>query len=83
MQINEAKKNNILMDLTMAKMFIDKATKETKESEVAHYRDNEYLKMVTKLILNGAYGKLSECGNPYITMCILDSYINWYTYDKI
>ena len=51
------------MDLTMAKMLIDKAIKETKESEAAHYRYNEYLKMARKIIL--------------------DSYINWYTYDKI
>ena len=63
MQINEDKKNSILMDLTMAKMLIDKAIKETKESEAAHYRYNEYLKMARKIIL--------------------DSYINWYTYDKI
>lgn len=63
MQINEDKKNSVLMDLTMAKMLIDKAIKETKESEFAHYRYNEYLKMARKIIL--------------------DSYINWYTYDKI
>ena len=63
MQINEDKKNSILMDLTMAKMLIDKAIKETKESEVTHYRYNEYLKMARKIIL--------------------DSYINWDTYNKI
>ena len=63
MQINEDKKNSILMDLTMAKMLIDKAIKETKESEVAYYRYNEYLKMARKIIL--------------------DSYINWYTYNRI
>ena len=34
---------------------------------------NKTMKMVTKLILNGAYGKLAECGHPYITLCILDS----------
>ena len=63
MIINEDKRNSVLMDLTMAKMLIDKAIKATKESEVAHYRYNEYLKMARKIIL--------------------DSYINWYTYDKI
>ena len=52
MKINEDKKNSILMDLTMAKMLIDKAIKETKESEVTHYRYNEYLKMARKIILD-------------------------------
>ena len=52
MKINEDKKNSILMDLTMEKMLIDKANKETKESEVAHYRYNEYLKMARKIILD-------------------------------
>ena len=63
MKINEDKRNSVLMDLTMAKMLIDKAIKETKESEVAHYRYNEYLKMTRKIIL--------------------ESYINWNTYNKI
>ena len=52
MKINEDKKNSILMDLTMAKMLIDKALKETKESESGNYRYNEYLKMARKIILD-------------------------------
>lgn len=52
MIINEEKRNSVLMDLTMAKMLIDKAIKETNESEVANYRYNEYLKMARKIILD-------------------------------
>ena len=53
----------ILKMNVMIKRGVIKAIKETKESEVAHYRYNEYLKMARKIIF--------------------DSYINWYTYDKI
>lgn len=52
MKINEDKRNNVLMDLTMAKMLIDKAIKETKGSGFYHYRYNEYLKIARKIILD-------------------------------
>ena len=52
MYINEDKKNNVLMDLTMAKMIIDKAIKETSTLEFSHYRYNEYLKVARKIILD-------------------------------
>lgn len=38
MYINEDKKSNVLMGLTMAKMLIDKAIKETNTLEFSHCR---------------------------------------------
>lgn len=52
MIINEDKKNSVLMDLTMAKMLIDKAIKEAKGSGFYHCRYNEYLKVARKIILD-------------------------------
>ena len=52
MQINEDKKNNVLMDLTMAKMLIDKAIKETSNSHFCQSRYNNYLKVARKIILD-------------------------------
>lgn len=52
MIINEDKRNSVLMDLTMAKMLIDKAIKETNTLEFSHYRYNEYLKVARKIILD-------------------------------
>lgn len=52
MIINEDKRNSVLMELTMAKMLIDKAIKETNILEFPHYRYNEYLKIARKIILD-------------------------------
>lgn len=52
MIINEDKRNSVLMDLTMAKMLIDKAIKETNILEFPHCRYNEYLKVARKIILD-------------------------------
>lgn len=55
MYINEDKKNNVLMDLTMAKMLIDKAIKETNNSHFSQSRYNEYLKVARKIILDNYF----------------------------
>ena len=55
MQINEDKKNSVLMDLTMAKMLIDKAIKETNSSYFCQSRYNEYLKIARKIILDNYF----------------------------
>ena len=52
MKINEDKRNCVLMDLTMAKMLIDKAIKETNSSYFCQSRYNEYLKIACKIILD-------------------------------
>lgn len=55
MFINEDKKNSILMDLTMAKMLIDKSIKETNNSYFCQSRYNEYLKIARKIILDSYF----------------------------
>ena len=55
MQINEDKRNSVLMDLTMAKMLIDKAIKETNSSYFYQSRYNEYLKIARKIILDNYF----------------------------
>ena len=55
MIINEDKKNSILMDLTMAKMLIDKAIKETNSSYFCQSTYNEYLKIARKIILDNYF----------------------------
>ena len=55
MIINEDKRNSILMDLTMAKMLIDKAIKETNNSHFYQSRYNEYLKIARKIILDSYF----------------------------
>ena len=53
--INEDKRNSILMDLTMAKMLIDKAIKETNSANFCQSRYNEYLKIARKIILDNYF----------------------------
>ena len=55
MKINEDKKNSVLMDLTMAKMLIDKAINETNSSYFCQSRYNEYLKIARKVILDNYF----------------------------
>lgn len=55
MKINEDKKNSVLMDLTMSKMLIDKAIKETNNDYFCQSRYNEYLKIARKIILDSYF----------------------------